>query len=206
MAGYPLPVLPNRPGDLPHLGDVGVRRPAEEPVEHGLLRRRRLAVAGVAHRLGRLAGAGRLEVAPVGREPLAHLPLALRQAPLALGPHVLGALGRLALLVALAPPGAPHPVRRPREELHDVEAVDGLRRLRHLLGDAGERDPDMSRVTSAIAALSPPWASGPAAHAAHGPPVVSVGRAVRTSCRRGRAWRVCRCGPSPGWSRLCRRA
>ena len=73
----------------------------------------------------------------LGAGPLAHLPLSPRQVLLALGPHVLGALGRLAPLVGLPALAAPDAVGRPREEPRDVEAACGLRRLRHLPRDAG---------------------------------------------------------------------
>ena len=104
----------------------------------------------------------------LGAGPLAHLPLSPRRAPLALGPHVLGAPGRLAPLVGLPALAAPGAIGRPREEPRDVEAACGLRRLRHLLGDAGEREPDMSRAASPVAAPSRLRASGPVAHAGRG--------------------------------------
>ena len=63
-------------------------------------------------------------------------------------------------------------------------------------GTPEEREPDMSRAASAVAALPRLRASGPVARAGRGVlSVASVGRAVRTSRSRGRAWWVCRCAP-----------
>ena len=145
-------------------------------------------------------------VAPVGRRSLAHLPLSPRRALLALGPHALGAPGRLALLVGLPALAAPDAIRRPREEPRDAGAACGLRRLRHLPGDAGGEG--ARHVTGGLGGRRPVAAVGLRSGRTCGArcPVASVGRAVRTSRRRGRVWWVCGCGPSSGWSRLCPRA
>ena len=52
-------------------------------------------------------------VAPAGRRSLAHLALSSRRALLALQPHALGALGRLAPLVGLPALAAPGAIGRP---------------------------------------------------------------------------------------------
>ena len=134
-------------------------------------------------------------MAPVGCEPLAHLPLSPRRVLLALGPHALGALGRLAPLVGLPALAAPGAIRRPREGPRDVEAVDGLRRLRRLPGDAGGEG--ARHAAGGLGGRRPVAAVGLGSGRTCGArcPVASVGRAARTSRRRGRAWRVCGRGP-----------
>ena len=82
-------------------------------------------------------------VAPVGRRSLAHLALSPRRALLALQPHALGALGRLAPLVGLPALAAPGAIGRPpREGPCDAGATCGPRRLRHLSGDAAGEGPE----------------------------------------------------------------